>query len=64
MMVHLQKVAGSAPTQMGVENLAKVFGPTLIGHRSANPSHMEMLEDIKAQPVVRNIDWYFLNPRI
>lgn len=52
MVVHLQKVAESTPTQMNVSNLSKVFGPTLVGHRSPNPTHMEMLEDIKAQPVV------------
>ena len=51
-IIHLQKVSTSSETQMSVSNLAKVFGPTLIGHRSANPTHMEMLDDTKAQPVV------------
>lgn len=51
-IIHLQKVANSTDTQMSVSNLAKVFGPTLVGHRSSNPSHMEMLDDTKAQPVV------------
>ncbi|XP_066929339.1 LOW QUALITY PROTEIN: rac GTPase-activating protein 1-like [Clytia hemisphaerica] len=51
-VIHLQKVATSTETQMSVSNLSKVFGPTLIGHRSSNPTHMEMLDDTKAQPVV------------
>ena len=51
-VLHLQKVANSADTQMSVSNLAKVFGPTLIGHRSSNPTHMEMLDDTKSQPIV------------
>jgi len=50
--LHLQKVAMSSETQMSVPNLAKVFGPTLVGHRSPNPSHMEMLDDTKSQPIV------------
>lgn len=52
-VLHLQKVAQSPDTQMSVDNLAKVFGPTLVGHRSATPTHMEMLDDTKAQPMVR-----------
>ncbi|XP_057293009.1 rac GTPase-activating protein 1-like isoform X2 [Hydractinia symbiolongicarpus] len=51
-ILHLQKVSQSTETQMGITNLAKVFGPTLVGHRSSNPTHMEMLEDIKSQPIV------------
>lgn len=50
--LHLQKVAMASETQMSVPNLAKVFGPTLVGHRSPNPSHMEMLDDTKSQPIV------------
>ncbi|XP_065666570.1 rac GTPase-activating protein 1 isoform X6 [Hydra vulgaris] len=51
-IVHLQHVAQSPQTQMCISNLAKVFGPTIVGHRSQNPTHMEMLEDIKSQPEV------------
>ena len=53
LMLHLQKVAQSPDTQMSFANLAKVLGPTIVGHRSPNPTHMEMLEDTKAQPMVR-----------
>ena len=52
LMLHLQKGAQSPDTQMTITNLAKVLGPTIVGHRSSNPSHMEMLEDTKAQPQV------------
>ena len=70
-IIHLQKVANSTDTQMSVSNLAKVFGPTLIGHRSSNPSHMEMLDDTKAQPVVNyllhfltsSFCWMFMNEK-
>jgi len=51
-ILHLQKVAMSSETQMPVSNLSKVFGPTLVGHRSPNPTHMEMLDDTKSQPMV------------
>jgi len=51
-VLHLQKVSQSPDTQMCIANLSKVFGPTLIGHRSANPTHMEMLEDTQTQPMV------------
>jgi len=52
LIVHLQKVASSPACQMPVANLAKVLGPTVVGHRSANPSHLEMFEDLKIQPKV------------
>ena len=48
-MVHLQKVASSEETQMNISNLSKIFGPTLVCHRSSNPTHEEMLEDTKHQ---------------
>ncbi|KAJ8731601.1 hypothetical protein PYW07_004765 [Mythimna separata] len=32
LVLHLQKVAESAECEMGIDNLAKIFGPTLIGY--------------------------------
>ncbi|XP_065054035.1 rac GTPase-activating protein 1-like isoform X2 [Rhopilema esculentum] len=52
LMVHLQKVAQSPACQMPITNLAKVLGPTIVGHRSCNPTHLEMFEDLKVQPKV------------
>lgn len=51
-VVHLQKVAESTSCQMPIANLGKVLGPTIVGHRSPNPSHLEMFEDLKIQPKV------------
>lgn len=61
-ILHLQKVSQSPETQMGISNLAKVFGPTLVGHRSSNPTHIEMLEDIKSQPIVCTM--LFIMPKL
>ena len=51
-LIHLQKVAASHETQMNISNLSKIFGPTLVCHRSSNPTHEEMLEDTKHQKEV------------
>lgn len=52
MMVHLQKVAQSVDTKMDISNLARVFGPTLVGHAVANPEPMTILQDTKRQAKV------------
>ena len=52
-IIHLQKVACSAETQMGIPNLSKVFGPTLVGYSSSNPTQQEMWEGVIRHPVVR-----------
>ena len=52
LVVHFQKVANSPACQMPITNLAKVLGPTIVGHRSPNPLHLEMFEDLKIQPKV------------
>ncbi|XP_011697222.1 PREDICTED: rac GTPase-activating protein 1-like isoform X1 [Wasmannia auropunctata] len=38
LMLHLQRVASSAECKMPISNLAKVFGPTLAGFSSQEPS--------------------------
>lgn len=37
---------------MDVSNLARVFGPTLVGHAVPNPDPMSILQDTKRQPKV------------
>uniref|UniRef100_A0A3Q3PYH5 Rac GTPase-activating protein 1 n=1 Tax=Monopterus albus TaxID=43700 RepID=A0A3Q3PYH5_MONAL len=52
LMIHLQKVSQSVDTKMGVNNLAKVFGPTLVGHAVPDPDPMTILHDTSRQPRV------------
>ncbi|XP_019736959.1 rac GTPase-activating protein 1-like [Hippocampus comes] len=51
-MIHLQKVSKSVDTKMDVTNLARVFGPTLVGHAVPNPDTMTVLSDTSRQPRV------------
>ncbi|XP_030625739.1 rac GTPase-activating protein 1 [Chanos chanos] len=52
LIVHLQRVAESPDTKMDVTNLARVFGPTIVGHAVPNPEPMTILQDTKRQPKV------------
>ncbi|XP_077340433.1 rac GTPase-activating protein 1 isoform X2 [Lithobates pipiens] len=52
LMTHLQRVAESPDCKMDVTNLARVFGPTLVGHAVPDPDHMTLLQDTKRQPKV------------
>ncbi|XP_040196206.1 rac GTPase-activating protein 1 [Rana temporaria] len=52
LMTHLQRVAESRDCKMDVTNLARVFGPTLVGHAVPDPDHMTLLQDTKRQPKV------------
>uniref|UniRef100_UPI00358EA352 rac GTPase-activating protein 1-like n=1 Tax=Myxine glutinosa TaxID=7769 RepID=UPI00358EA352 len=52
LIIHLQKVAASEVCQMGVSNLARVFGPTLMGHATADPNQNTVLHDARRQPIV------------
>lgn len=51
LMLHLQRVSSSAECKMPISNLAKVFGPTLVGYSSQEPSLM--LNETKHQVAVR-----------
>ncbi|XP_037108338.1 rac GTPase-activating protein 1-like [Syngnathus acus] len=51
-MIHLQKVSKCSDTKMDVTNLARVFGPTLVGHAVPNPDAMIVLSDTSRQPRV------------
>ncbi|XP_062283370.1 rac GTPase-activating protein 1 [Scomber scombrus] len=52
LMLHLQRVAESLDTRMDISNLARVFGPTIVGHTVPNPDPMTILQDTKRQPKV------------
>ncbi|KAM9265099.1 rac GTPase-activating protein 1 [Morus bassanus] len=52
LMIHLQRVAQSLETKMDITNLAKVFGPTIVGHAVPDPDPMTLLQDTKRQPKV------------
>uniref|UniRef100_A0A4W4HKT3 Rac GTPase-activating protein 1 n=1 Tax=Electrophorus electricus TaxID=8005 RepID=A0A4W4HKT3_ELEEL len=52
LIIHLQRVAQSTDTKMDVTNLARVFGPTIVGHAVAEPDPMTILQDTKRQPKV------------
>ncbi|KAK2851810.1 hypothetical protein Q5P01_008086 [Channa striata] len=51
-VLHLQRVADSLDTKMDISNLARVFGPTIVGHALPNPEPMTILQDTKRQPKV------------
>uniref|UniRef100_A0AAQ5Z422 Rac GTPase-activating protein 1 n=1 Tax=Amphiprion ocellaris TaxID=80972 RepID=A0AAQ5Z422_AMPOC len=52
LVLHLQRVADSLDTKMDNHNLARVFGPTIVGHAVPNPEPMTILQDTKRQPKV------------
>nr|CBN81155.1 Rac GTPase-activating protein 1 [Dicentrarchus labrax] len=52
LMIHLQNVSQSVDTKMDVNNLARVFGPTLVGHAVPDPEPMTILHDTNRQPRV------------
>ncbi|XP_054465194.1 rac GTPase-activating protein 1 [Anoplopoma fimbria] len=52
LVLHLQRVADSLDTRMDISNLARVFGPTIVGHAVPNPDPMSILQDTKRQPRV------------
>ncbi|XP_019378380.1 PREDICTED: rac GTPase-activating protein 1-like [Gavialis gangeticus] len=49
LMLHLLRVARSPACKMDRANLARVFGPTLVGYGSANPPPLTILEDTPRQ---------------
>ncbi|KAM6927945.1 rac GTPase-activating protein 1-like [Xenentodon cancila] len=52
LMIHLQKVSQSVDTKMDVNNLSRVFGPTLVGHAVPDPDPMTILHDTSRQPKI------------
>ncbi|XP_074728398.1 rac GTPase-activating protein 1-like [Strix uralensis] len=49
LMLHLVRVSHSPDCKMDVLNLSRVFGPTLVGHSSANPTPLAIMEDTPRQ---------------
>ncbi|XP_068605414.1 rac GTPase-activating protein 1 [Brachionichthys hirsutus] len=49
LVLHLQRVAESLATRMDGKNLARVFGPTIVGHAVPQPEPMTILQDTKRQ---------------
>ncbi|KAM3878567.1 rac GTPase-activating protein 1-like [Diretmus argenteus] len=52
LMIHLKKVSQCVDTKMDVNNLARVFGPTLVGHAIPDPDPTTILHDTSRQPRV------------
>ncbi|KAK2814722.1 hypothetical protein Q5P01_000556 [Channa striata] len=52
LVLHLHKVMRSPHCQMDQNNLARVFGPTIVGHGMSEPSPKTILKDINTQPKV------------
>ncbi|XP_060884906.1 rac GTPase-activating protein 1 isoform X2 [Labrus mixtus] len=52
LMLHLHKVMRSPPCQMDQNNLARVFGPTMVGHGMSEPSPTTIMRDTNTQPKV------------
>ena len=53
MILHLQRVAAhSEANKMPLASLAKVFGPTIVGHASPNPESAKIWQDTAKQPKV------------
>lgn len=51
-------VANSEPAQMPIENLAKIFGPTVLGYSCADPDHHAILSETMVQKDVNtSADW-------
>ncbi|CAL1288055.1 unnamed protein product [Larinioides sclopetarius] len=47
--LHFPRVADSPDCRMPLENLAKVFGPTIVGYSSADPSDSNLLAETRQQ---------------
>ncbi|XP_072106915.1 rac GTPase-activating protein 1-like [Mobula birostris] len=50
LVTHLHRVISSPACRMDQRNLARVFGPTLVGHAKPDPHPREVFEDMKRQP--------------
>lgn len=51
-ILHLQRVGEAKECGMPVSNLAKVFGPTIVGHSTENPEPMVIMSDTRLQAPV------------
>ncbi|XP_031836061.1 rac GTPase activating protein tumbleweed [Nomia melanderi] len=70
LILHLQRVSSSPECKMPISNLAKVFGPTLVGYSCQEPSPTSLLTETRNQvAIVENLlkipsDYWanFVNP--
>ncbi|XP_054621394.1 rac GTPase-activating protein 1 isoform X2 [Dunckerocampus dactyliophorus] len=52
LMLHFHKVMQSPQCQMDQNNLSRVFGPTLVGHGTSEPSPLTIVQDTNTQAKV------------
>ncbi|XP_034178181.1 rac GTPase activating protein tumbleweed [Osmia lignaria lignaria] len=52
LILHLQRVSSSPECKMPISNLAKVFGPTLVGYSCQEPSPTSLLTETKNQAAI------------
>ncbi|KAF7647526.1 hypothetical protein LDENG_00171280 [Lucifuga dentata] len=52
LMLHLHRVMRSPQCEMDQNNLARVFGPTIVGHATSEPSPATIMRDTNMQPKV------------
>ena len=53
LILHIQRVASHCDAnKMPLSNLAKIFGPSVVGHATANPKDDVILHDTEKQPKV------------
>ncbi|XP_038646349.1 rac GTPase-activating protein 1-like [Scyliorhinus canicula] len=56
LIIHLQRVMASPECKMDKQSIARIFGPTIVGHSNPNPNPLEVFEDTKRQPkIVENL---------
>ncbi|KAK2177273.1 hypothetical protein NP493_609g01017 [Ridgeia piscesae] len=48
-MLHLQRVSECDECKMSVSNLARVFGPTVVGYSTTDPEPLQMIEETRKQ---------------
>lgn len=52
LILHLQKIAETPEVKMSVDNLARVFGPTIVGYSESELNQMNMLVETSQQHLV------------
>ncbi|XP_066583719.1 rac GTPase-activating protein 1 [Prorops nasuta] len=52
LILHLQRVSSSPECKMPISNLAKVFGPTLVGYSCLEPTAISMLSETRNQAAI------------
>uniref|UniRef100_A0ABM5F7N8 Rac GTPase-activating protein 1-like isoform X4 n=1 Tax=Pogona vitticeps TaxID=103695 RepID=A0ABM5F7N8_9SAUR len=52
LMLHLHRVMQSPDCRMNRHSLARIFGPTLVGHSTPNPTPLTIMEDTPRQCLV------------